>query len=501
MKHLEGIDYELALEAMLKDATMPPGGNEEKEGRGGLQEYNTLGYIPYGIPRAGNRTVEYAFNDYCIAQVAKGLGDELTAQHYMAQSQRWRNLWREDFEWDGMKGFIMPRDAEGKWLDQVPWGKSRVFHPTITYTPVTKVAPWYIPWWDTFFYEATSEEYSLSVPHDVPGLIEACGGNDAFRNRLDALFDKGYYNVANEPSFLTPCLYHWIDRPDLSSDRVHQIINENYSDSPDGLPGNDDSGAMSSWLAFHQLGLYPNAGHDYYLLHLPMVKEYTFHLSNGNILHAVIKGKGSHFDEAQLNGEPLPNARITHDQLMSGGELVFLASKAKKGSWSPVAIPKSVSPTSMSTPSLNSPSGTSTLPVFQGEVSYTLNRQFRTWPIVMAWDEDTLHLTVKSATYRIPREVVEHATGFSWDSPQVDGALYHPDGTFCFISMDALRQLKADGAFIYDQLTWRLVGEEDGLSHVRADIDNAEMWISTTTSLPLVVKMAKNKLNIDWILQ
>ncbi|MBR5084411.1 MAG: glycoside hydrolase family 92 protein, partial [Prevotella sp.] len=88
VKHLEGIDYELALEAMLKDATMPPGGNEEKEGRGGLQEYNTLGYIPYGIPRAGNRTVEYAFNDYCIAQVAQGLGDELTAQHYMVQSQR-----------------------------------------------------------------------------------------------------------------------------------------------------------------------------------------------------------------------------------------------------------------------------------------------------------------------------------------------------------------------------------------------------------------------------
>lgn len=500
VKHLEGIDYELALEAMLKDATMPPGGNEEKEGRGGLQEYNTLGYIPYGIPRAGNRTVEYAFNDYCIAQVAQGLGDELTAQHYMVQSQRWRNLWREDFEWDGMKGFIMPRDAEGKWLDQVPWGKSRVFHPTITYTPVTKVAPWYIPWWDTFFYEATSEEYSLSVPHDVPGLIEACGGNDAFRNRLDALFDKGYYNVANEPSFLTPCLYHWIDRPDLSSDCVHQIINDNYSDTPNGLPGNDDSGAMSSWLAFHQLGLYPNAGHDYYLLHLPLVKEYTFHLSNGKTLHAVIKGKGSHFDGAQLNGEPLPNARITHDQLMSGGELVFLASKAKKGSRSPVSIPKSVLPTSMPTPPLNSPSGTSTLPVFQGEVSYTLNRQFRTWPLVMAWDGDTLHVTVKSATYRIPREVAEHAAGFAWDSPQVDGALYHPNGTFCFISMDALRQLKTNGFFIYDQLTWRLVGEEDGLSHVRADIDNAEMWISTTTSLPLVMKMAKNKLNIDWIL-
>ena len=336
----------------------------------------------------------------------------------------------------------------------------------------------------------------------MPGLIEACGGNDAFRNRLDALFEKGYYNVANEPSFLTPCLYHWIDRPDLSSDRVHQIINDNYSDTPNGLPGNDDSGAMSSWLAFHQLGLYPNAGHDYYLLHLPMVKEYTFHLSNGNILHAVIKGKGSHFDGAQLNGEPLPNARITHDQLMSGGELVFLASKGKKTIRS---AGETTATSTKSNPKITMKESTTDrmpmLPVYQGEVSYTLNRQFRTWPLVMAWDGDTLHVTVKSATYRIPREVAENAAGFAWDSPQVDGALYHPNGTFCFISMDALRQLKTNGFFIYDQLTWRLVGEEDGLSHVRADIDNAEMWISTTTSLPLVMKMAKNKLNIDWILQ
>ena len=497
VKHLEGIDYELALEAMLQDATRPPGGNEEREGRGGLHEYNTLGYIPYGIPRAGNRTVEYAFNDFCIAQVAQGLGDELTAQQYIAQSRRWHNLWRDDFEWDGMKGFIMPRDAEGHWLDQVPWGKSRVFHPTIPYTPITKVAPWYIPWWDTFFYEATSEEYSLSVPHDVPGLIEACGGDETFRNRLDALFDKGYYNVANEPSFLTPCLYHWIGRPDLSSDRVHHIINDNYSDTPNGLPGNDDSGAMSSWLAFHQLGLYPNAGHDYYLLHLPMVKEYTFHLSNGKTLHAIIKGKGTHFDGARLNGEPLNDARITHDQLMAGGELVFLASKAKKGS---VSIPPATSTGKASAISTLSNAG-EMHSVYQGKVSYTLNRQFRTWPIVIAWDGDTLHMTVKSATYRIPRKVVEHATGFAWESPQLDGAVYQPNGTFCFISMDALRQLKNDGAFIYDQLTWRLVGEEEGLLHVRADIDNAEMWIATTTSLPFVMKMAKNKLNIDWILQ
>ena len=105
----------------------------------------------------------------------------------------------------------------------------------------------------------------------MPGLIAACGGEETFRKRLDMFFERKRYNVGNEPSFLTPCLYHWIGRPDLTSDRVRQIISENYTDQPDGLPGNDDSGAMSSWFAFHMLGLYPNAGQSYYLLHAPLI--------------------------------------------------------------------------------------------------------------------------------------------------------------------------------------------------------------------------------------
>ena len=258
---LDGIDYELALKAMLKDAEVAPA-DDEKEGRGGLKEYNALGYIPYGIPRAGTRTVEYSFDDWCIAQVARRLGHDDLYNKYMARSRNWRNLWRSDYEWKGMRGFIMPRDAEGRWLDSVPWGKSKVYHPLIPYRPDTKVAPWYLPWWNTFFYEALSAEYSLSVPHDVPGLIEACGGSDAFRKRLDTFFAEGHYNVANEPSFLTPWLYHFIGRPDLSRDRVTKIINENFSDLPNGLPGNDDGGAMSSWLIWGMMGRYPLAASD-----------------------------------------------------------------------------------------------------------------------------------------------------------------------------------------------------------------------------------------------
>ena len=329
VKGVEGIDYDFALKAMLKDAEVDPGADHEKHGRGGLHEYLKYGYLPYGIDRAGTRTIEYAYDDYCIALVSKGLGRMDIYERYLKQSENWKHLWRSDYEWDDVKGYIMPKDAEGHWLDSVPWGKSKVFHPQIPYTPITKVAPWYLPWWSTFFYEALSAEYSLSIPHDVPGLIEACGGPDTFRKRLDMFFERKRYNVGNEPSFLTPCLYHWIGRPDLTSDRVRQIITENYSDKPDGLPGNDDSGAMSSWLAFHMMGLYPNAGQSYYLLHAPLIPEWTLQLANGKTLHGVVKGKGTHFEKVTLNGKVLEDARLEHADLMEGGELMFHVSKKK----------------------------------------------------------------------------------------------------------------------------------------------------------------------------
>ena len=486
VKGVEGIDYEYALEAMLKDGEVDPGADHEKHGRGGLNEYLALGYIPYGIDRAGNRTIEYAYDDYCIAQVAQGLERMDVYEQYMKRSNNWRNLWRSDYEWDEMRGFVMPKDAKGRWLDDVPWGHSKVFTPTIPYTPVTKVAPWYLPWWSTFFYEATSEEYSLSIPHDVPGLIEACGGEGAFKRRLDLFFDKGYYNVANEPSFLTPCLYHWIGRPDLSVERVRQIVNTCYNDTPDGLPGNDDSGAMSSWLAFHLLGFYPNAGQSYYLLLAPMVPDYTLHLSNGRQLHVIVKGKGERVKRILLNDRQIENARIEHQQLMEGGELVFEMMREKKEK------------IKFNAPRLIRCQWVKSGRLMNGEIHYTLNRQFRTWPLTMDWEGDTLWVKVKEALYYIPRAVVEHADHFCWESPQVDDAVYHPQGTMAFISTDALRQLKENDFFVYDTITWRKVDEADGMIHVRADIDRTEMWVSTTAPLPIVMEMRHNPLGIDW---
>ncbi len=484
------IDYDYALEAMLKDAEVDPGADHEKHGRGGLNEYLTYGYIPYGIDRAGTRTIEYAYNDYCIAEVAKGLGRTDVYERYLKQSENWKNLWRADYEWDDVKGYIMPRDAEGRWLDSVPWGKSKVFHPQIPYTPVTKVAPWYLPWWSTFFYEALSAEYSLSIPHDVPGLIAACGGEETFRKRLDMFFERKRYNVGNEPSFLTPCLYHWIGRPDLTSDRVRQIISDNYTDQPDGLPGNDDSGAMSSWLAFHMLGLYPNAGQSYYLLHAPLIPEWTLKLCNGNTLKGVLKGKGTHFEKVTFNGQELKDARIEHADLMQGGELAFYVSAARKAK-AGKAFPR----WEQSIPTL----GTKYSHVGnkRGAVSFTLNKQYRTWPLAYEWQGDTLWLTCKDTTYKIARSIVEQGTGFSWDIP-ADGAVYDAKGTFCFISKKALRELQEKGSFVYDSITWRKIDQDGSTIHVRADIDQTEMWIKDDESLPLVIEMRHNPLGIDW---
>ncbi|TDW44641.1 putative alpha-1,2-mannosidase [Flavobacterium sp. 270] len=341
VKKIKGIDYELALQAMLKDATVPPGGNEEKEGRGGLLDYLRLGYVPYGTDRAGNRTIDYSYNDYNIATVAKGLNKTDLYNQYIKQADNWQNLWRSDYTNTGSTGFIMPKDASGNWLDDVVFGESKIQKPTFKYTPVIIESPWYVCHWCVFFYEGNSWEYSLSIPHDVPELVKKSGGETAFKNRLDTFFDTKLYNVANEPSFLTPCLYHWIGKPYLSSDRIREIITNNFNTSHEGLPGNDDSGAMSSWLAFHMMGLYPNAGQPYYLLNTPLIKETTLQLAEGKVFKITTKkmsDKNKYIKSALLNGKPYNKAWILHDDIAKGGELIY-EMDSKPSTWGTTILP------------------------------------------------------------------------------------------------------------------------------------------------------------------
>lgn len=325
MKGLKGINYSLALQAMLKDANIPPGGNQEKQGRGGLTDYNRLGYVSTKFVRAGNRTVEYAYDDFCIAEVAKGINRMGEYYRFIKQSGNWKNLWR-NIEDHGSRGFIMPRDASGNWVDSVQCDIENGRHSYIRYTPLTYEWPICVCWWCGFFYEGCSWEYSFFVPQNVPELIQKCGGSKAFEKRLDTFFRNGYYNVGNEPDFLTPDLYHWIGRPDLSSSRIRDIINKNYNSSPSGIPGNDDSGAMSSWLAFHMMGLYPNAGQPYYLINSPFLKKTVIHLENGKefqIIAQNLSDKNVFIQSALLNGKPFNQAWIEHSDINNGGSLIF----------------------------------------------------------------------------------------------------------------------------------------------------------------------------------
>ncbi len=501
-KGMKGIDYELALEAMMKDAEVPPTDKdgyfgsipEEKHGRGGLKEYNSLGYIPYGIDRAGNRTVEYSYDDWCIAQVAKGLGHKKLYQKYLKRSGNWRNLWRSDYEWQGMKGFIMPRDEKGKWLDDVPWGKSKVYHPTIPYKPDTKVAPWYLPWWSTFFYEALSAEYSLSIPHDVPGLIKACGGKDAFIKRLDTFFANNHYNVANEPSFMTPYLYHWVGRPDLSVKRINQIVNDNYDDTPNGLPGNDDSGAMSSWLVFNMMGIYPVAGQNLYIVGSPMIPEYTIHLPNGKDLK-VVRDK-ERLDEVPETEVPKKWKKnfLQHEDLMKGGKLVLPNLSAK--AVAPLVEENKVADATKKETDELIDDALKSIPT-QYVCHFVLNRQYRNWEVGI--NTKTGWVKCNQSVYILSKECIEEADSFCWDSPQKGRNAYAlKKGTFLFISKRALRQLQEKGEFVYDGITWREISKDAESITVKADVDGTIMQIATRKELPWVLRMSHNPLGIDW---
>jgi putative alpha-1,2-mannosidase len=152
--------------------------------------------------------------------------------------------------------------------------------------------------------------------------------------------------VANEPSFLSTNLYHWIGGPDLSSDRIHQIINTNYNASHTGIPGNDDSGSMSSWLAFHMMGFYPNAGQSYYLINTPFFKKTVIHQENSKIF--VIKAhnlsdKNKYIVAALLNGVRYEKAFIEHADIVNGGELILEMGAVPTVNWGTKIVPPSKS--------------------------------------------------------------------------------------------------------------------------------------------------------------
>ena len=317
LKNLPGIDWEQAYRGMLQDAETPPP-DPIDEGRGGLEDWKNLGYVTIeGTDRPGSKQMEYAADDFEIALVAKGLGHNADYRKYLQRAGNWKYLWNPAIENDGIHGFIQPRHRDGSWKTNFTTMQSGT-------------------WGGDTFYEGNSWTYSLFVPQDVAGLIRQAGGPDAFVHRLDAFFTgKGRFDVGNEPGFLSPYLYLWAGRHDKTAERVREIAAASFHTGKKGLPGNDDSGAMSSWYVFSAMGIFPNAGQDVYLIGRPTVQEVTLHLAAGKtfvIETRNLSPENACVVSATLNGRPLDRAWLRHAELAPGGRLVLTMAE-KPGSW------------------------------------------------------------------------------------------------------------------------------------------------------------------------
>jgi predicted alpha-1,2-mannosidase len=327
LKHLPGVDWQQAYAAVLADAEKTPP-NPILAGRGGLDAWRTQGYLAIeDSDRPASKTVEYAANDYAIALFAKGMGKLDDYHKYRTRASNWRKLWDPDACDHGFCGFIWPRHRDGSWKPN--------FDPLLTGT-----------WGSDSYYEGNPWTYSIYVPQDTAGLVAASGGSARFVERMDAFFSlPGRYDVGNEPGFLAPYLYLWAGRPDRTQFQIRRILAANYHSGPSGLPGNDDSGAMSSWYVFGKLGIYPSAAQDLYLIGSPAFRRASIHLPNGRTftIEAVHNSTGHpYIASASWNGKPLTRAWFTHEQLMKGGTLRLMMS-ATPSTWGSKDLPPSLS--------------------------------------------------------------------------------------------------------------------------------------------------------------
>ncbi|WP_423128579.1 GH92 family glycosyl hydrolase [Gaoshiqia sp. Z1-71] len=308
---IRGFDAKHALEACISSATYKNYGN--------LGDYMTLGYVPYDKNAVGSSmTLEYAYDDYTISQLAKSLGENEIAAQFEKRSHNWKNLFNEQ------TGFVGAKHANGGW--KTPFDALHTANEG--------------------FIEGNSWNYSLYVPHDIPTLIRKMGGNERFSEHIDSLFSMylpdeyfaetedvtregliGCYVHGNEPSHHVAYMYNWAGKPWKTQERIHQIVNTMYLNKPDGLCGNDDCGQMSAWYIFSSLGFYPVCpGSGEYAIGSPSVKQAVVQLAEGKTLTVKannISDKNIYINSVSLNGKTVDTSFILHSDLVRGGELIF----------------------------------------------------------------------------------------------------------------------------------------------------------------------------------
>ena len=315
MKGIRGYDGNKALQAMVHSAS---------QDHFGLDVYKKYGYIPGDKEHESiSKTLEYAYDDWCVAVMAKDMGRDDIYREYIRRAQSYKNIF------DPSTGFMRPR-LNGSWLTP--------FDPTTV---------------DWHFTEANSFHYSYYVPQDVTGFYELHGGKDKLAAKIDELFNTevevggrdmkditgliGQYAQGNEPSHHMAYLYNFVGQPWKTQQRVRQIMDEFYTPQPDGLIGNEDCGQMSAWLIMSAMGFYPvTPGQPEYVIGTPWFPEMEINLENGKVFKITankVSKQNCYVQSVTLNGEAYPKSYILHNDIMNGGHLVFEMGSKPNESW------------------------------------------------------------------------------------------------------------------------------------------------------------------------
>jgi predicted alpha-1,2-mannosidase len=317
VKGTTNIDPKRALDAAVNSSTLSY--------YDGIDSYMKQGYVAEDLSSSSvSKTLEYAYNDWCIAQMAKIAGEESVQENYLQRAGNYQNVY------DSEIGYMRPRLANGEWRKE--------FDPLDTH--------------GQGFIEGNAWNYGLYVPHEVDQMIEMMGGKDAFSKHLDQIFNTeisdeaiakneditrdgiiGNYVHGNEPGHHIPYLYNWTNHPWKTQERVRMIMDTMYGTGPDGVCGNDDAGQMSAWYVFSALGFYPVLpGSDEYAIGSPLVKTAKLNFENGNALTITAHKQSSdhiYIKKVLLNGEEIKSNTLLHSELVKGGQLEFLMSKKK----------------------------------------------------------------------------------------------------------------------------------------------------------------------------
>ncbi len=301
-----------------------------------VADFARLGWVPFDKENeAVSKTLEYAYDDYAVAQMAKALGKMDDYHYFMKRAGYYKN------NYDRQTGFMRGRDSQGNWR-----------------TPFDPQG--FVQGGD--FTEGTSWQYSWYVPHDVPGLIQLMGGKEAFLDRLDQLFvlnspkngDKevddifgriGEYWHGNEPSHHIIYLYAYAGQPWKAQKLLNTVIKTQYGNKPHSLTGNDDCGQMSAWYLFTCMGFYPVApASDYYVIGAPQIKHITMHLSNGKSLVITadnLSDQNIYIQSVRLNGKDWNSPFLPYSELKNGGTLHFVMGPQPNTQWGTAGLSSS----------------------------------------------------------------------------------------------------------------------------------------------------------------